>query len=58
MPGNTPIIIGGVEIGYMLINLQWLRPEAWRGLGAIVGFEKAQQEVERQEKAAKKVEKQ
>jgi hypothetical protein len=37
VPGNTPIIVGGVEIGYMLINLQWMRPEAWRGLGAIIG---------------------
>lgn len=42
--GNTPIILGGVEIGYMQINMQWLRPEAWKGLGAHIGISEQQRE--------------
>lgn len=31
--GDKPILLSGVEIGFLVRSVQWLHPSSWSGLG-------------------------
>lgn len=32
-PEDKAIYVGGIDIGYMIVNIPFLHPETWKGFG-------------------------